>query len=94
MNKYIPNPIDTTDIILPEELSSLAEQLAKNVHEVWATNRINQGWKLGEHRNDANKEHPCLIPYDELPESEKKYDRDTAISTLKLIIKLGFNITK
>lgn len=94
MNKYIPNPIDTTDIILPEELSSLAEQLAKNVHEVWATNRINQGWKLGKHRNDANKEHPCLIPYDELPESEKKYDRDTAISTLKLIIKLGFNITK
>lgn len=94
MNKYIPNPIDTTDITLPDELISLAEQLAKNVHEVWAENRINQGWRYGKNRNDANKEHPCLIPYNELPESEKKYDRDTAISTLKLIMKLGFNISK
>lgn len=94
MNKYKPNPIDTTDVTLSDELSALAEQLAKNVHEVWAENRFKQGWKYGAHRNDDHKEHPCLVPYEELPETEKKYDRDTAISTLKLITKLGYNISK
>ena len=92
--KYIPQPIDTNDILLPEELDLLVEQMAKNVHEVWALSRINQGWKYGNTRDDIKKEHPCLIPYEELPEEEKAYDRDTALSTLKLINKLGFNISK
>lgn len=92
--KYIPQPIDTNDILLPEELDLLVEQMAKNVHEVWALSRINQGWKYGNTRDDIKKEHPCLIPYEELPEEEKAYDRDTALSTLKLIKKLGFNISK
>ena len=38
--------------------------------------------------------HPCLVPYDELPESEKDYDRATSQETLKLIMKLGFDISK
>ncbi|MBR5780829.1 MAG: Ryanodine receptor Ryr, partial [Bacteroidales bacterium] len=42
---------------------------------------------------DTLKTHPCLIPYEELPEVEKAYDRDTALGTLKLIKKLGFKIT-
>lgn len=92
--KYIPQPIDTNDILLPEELDLLVEQMAKNVHEVWALSRINQGWKYGNTRDDIKKEHPCLIPYEKLPEEEKAYDRDTALSTLKLIKKLGFNISK
>lgn len=90
--KYIPQPIDTTDVKLPEELGLLVEKMSKNVHEVWAETRINQGWKFGEQRNDELKTHPCLVPYEELPEEEKEYDRNTAIGTLKLIIKLGFNI--
>lgn len=90
---YIPQPVDTTDVQLPEELNPLVEQLAKNVHEVWARNRMKQGWTYGEERNDALKTHPCLIPYEELPEVEKAYDRDTALGTLRLIKKLGFKIT-
>jgi len=93
-NKYVPQPMDTDDIRLPEELNILTEQLAKNVHEVWAQNRMSQGWTYGRVRNDALKEHPCLVPYEELPEEEKAYDRDTAIGTLKLIGKLGFKISK
>lgn len=93
-NKYIPQPIDTRDVILPVELEPLVEKMAQNVHEVWAKTRINQGWKYDKQRNDENKTHPCLVPYDELPEEEKIYDRNTAIGTLKLIIKLGFNIEK
>lgn len=68
--------------------------MSKNVHEVWAQSRMTQGWSYGEERNDSLKHHPCLIPYEELPEVEKDYDRDTALSTLKLILKLGFKISK
>ncbi len=46
--KYKPQPIDTSDIILPGNLMALAEELAKNVHEVWAKNRMEQGWTFGE----------------------------------------------
>lgn len=91
---YIPQPMDTSDIRLPGELDVLIEQMAKNVHEVWAQNRMEQGWTYGEERSDVLKQHPCLIPYEELSEVEKDYDRDTALSTLKLICKLGFKIEK
>ncbi len=91
---YIPQPIDTDDVRLPEELESLVEQMSKNVHEVWAATRIAQGWTYGSQRNDEKKTHPCLVPYEELPESEREYDRNTSIGTLKLIMKLGFTISK
>ena len=91
---YIPQPEQTDDIILSTELNDLVEAMAKNVHEVWAESRILQGWSYGPERNDVLKHHPCLIPYEELPETEKAYDRDTAVGTLKLICKLGFKITK
>lgn len=91
---YIPQPIDTSDIKLPEDLETLVEQMSKNVHDVWAETRIQQGWTYGEQRNDELKTHPCLVPYEELPESEKAYDRNSSIGTLKLIMKLGFTISK
>ena len=94
INNYIPQPIDTSDVKLPKELETLVEQMAKNVHEVWAQTRIAQGWTYGAERNDALKHHPCLVPYEELPESEKEYDRNTSVETLKLILKLGFKIDK
>ena len=96
MNKkiYVPQPMDTDDVRLPEELNGLVEEMAKNVHEVWAQSRIEQGWTYGMERSDALKHHPCLVPYEELPEVEKAYDRDTALGTLKLICKLGFKISK
>lgn len=93
-DNYVPQPMDTSDVRLPEELMPLIEQMAKNVHEVWARIRMEQGWTYGAERNDALKHHPCLIPYEELPEVEKAYDRDTAVGTLKLISKLGFKISK
>lgn len=93
-NYYTPQPIDTSDVELPKELETLVEQMSKNVHEVWAETRIKQGWTYGPERNDELKTHPCLIPYEELPEDEKEYDRNTSIGTLKLIMKLGFNISK
>lgn len=91
---YTPQPIDTSDIQLPAELEELVEEMSKNVHDVWSETRISQGWAYGPQRNDTLKTHPCLIPYEELPDSEKEYDRNTSIGTLKLILKLGFKIRK
>ena len=91
---YIPQPFNTGGIKLSPELIELIEQVAGNVHEVWASTRIAEGWKYGAKRDDEQKEHPCLLPYSELPESEKAYDRKTAIETLKTIDLLGFRITK
>ena len=94
MIKYVPQPMDTSDVQLPEELNDLIEQMSKNVHEVWAKSRMDQGWTYGPERSDILKQHPCLIPYEDLPEIEKAYDRDTALGTLKLISRLGFEIKK
>lgn len=87
-----PEPIDTAQVRLPAELIRLAERLARNAHEVWARERLADGWTYGPSRDDVRKEHPCLVPYDELPESEKKYDRSTSLETLKAIRALGFRI--
>lgn len=89
---YNPKPIDTRDVVLSDKLLTLMEKIAKNVHDVWAVGRISEGWKYGEIRDDSAKTTPCLVAYDELPESEKEYDRNTALETLKLIIKLGYKI--
>lgn len=91
---YTPNPINTSDIILPEELLKLTEQIAENVHEVWAASRISEGWTYGERKDSIAKTTPCLVPYCELPESEKEYDRNTAMDTLRLLVKLGYSIEK
>lgn len=94
MKEYTPKPVDISDVELDSTLMELIEVMAKNVHDVWAETRIKDGWRYGETRNDERLEHPCLIPYEELPDSEREYDRNTAIGTLKLIHKLGFKITK
>ncbi len=91
---YNPKPIDTSNINLPKDLLELTEKIAENVHDVWAVGRINSGWKYGAVRNDEKKETPCLVPYNELPDGEKEYDRNTALETIKLIIKLGYDIKK
>lgn len=91
---YNPKPLDTSNIELPEELLALTEKIAENVHDVWSLGRINEGWTYGEVRDDAKKQTPCLVPYDELTDSEKEYDRNTALETLKLIKALGYSIEK
>ena len=89
---YKPKPIDTRDIELPESLMALTEQIAENVHDVWAINKIKEGWTYGETKDLVKKTTPQLVPYSELPEREKEYDRNTAMETLRLIVKLGYEI--
>jgi hypothetical protein len=91
---YQPKPIDTSKIELPQEIVGLTEMLAENAHEVWAAQRIAQGWTYGPERDDRAKKHPDLVPYQDLPDSEKEYDRQAAMQTLKVILALGYRISR
>lgn len=91
---YRPHPIDTSAIILPEELLELTERIAENVHENWAAARLREGWTYGPERDDEKKRTPCLVPYADLSEEEKEYDRNTALQTLKTIVAWGYKIQK
>jgi hypothetical protein len=91
---YIPHMVDTSDICLNDDLNNLVDFLAKNTHENWANERIKEGWRYGQKRNDRKKEHPCLVSYEDLPESEKEHDRIVVKELLKTILLLGFRIEK
>ena len=90
--RYEPVVIDTSDVRLSDNILDLTERLARNAHAIWARQRLIDGWKYGPRRDDARKEHPCLVAYDQLPDSEKQYDRNAAMETLKAIVALGYRI--
>lgn len=92
--KYIPKPIDTSKVVIPPELKELAELLAENAHENWSHKRMEDGWRYGVLRNDAEKLHPDLIPYAELSDGEKEFDRVTSMETIKVLLALGYEIKK
>ena len=79
---------------LPAQLHPLQELLAEDIHDTWAAGRLAEGWVYGPERNDEKKTTPCLVPYGQLTEVEKDYDRVTAIETLKMILALGYQITR
>ncbi|HZS04425.1 MAG TPA: RyR domain-containing protein [Blastocatellia bacterium] len=91
---YEPKPIDTSQVRLPDEINELAEHLAESTHDNWSLGRMREGWTYGPTRNDELKQHPGLVPYDELSEGEKQYDRVTAMETLKAIYALGYRIVR
>ena len=92
METYQPKPIDSSGIELDPNLKELVERLAESNHDHWAKQRIDQGWTYGPERNDVQKKHPDLVPYDRLSETEKDYDRTSVLETLKAIIALGYEI--
>jgi hypothetical protein len=92
--RYIPEPIDTENVTIDNKLLEIVEILAKNTHENWAKERMKNGWKYGRKRNDRQKRHPNLVPYEELPETEKEFDRRTSLEALKVTKLLGYDIIK
>ena len=91
---YNPQPINVEDIDLDASLEELTEAIAENAHDIWARARMDEGWTYGPVRDDATKRHPDLIPYSQLPDSEKEYDRIMAMNTLRLVRRLGYDIVK
>ena len=94
MKTYRPATIDTSQVELSPDLTDLVERLAQNNHDHWARKRIEEGWCYGGARDDKKKEHPDLVPYDQLPESEKEYDRRTVVEALKSIVALGYELRR
>ena len=93
-DRYDPQPSDTSDVIVSDEIAALSEKLAENTHDVWARGRLDEGWTYGKTLDRDKKTHPLLVPYGELTESEKDYDRRTSLETLKVLQKLGFDIVR
>jgi ryanodine receptor 2 len=93
-SKYTPKPIETSDVAVPEDLREAAERLAEHVHDTWAVRRMDEGWRFGASRDDTKKTHPDLVPYDALPDSEKEYDRASALETIKALLKMGYRIER
>ncbi len=94
MKTYTPKPIDLSDVELTEDLNELREAIAENAHEIWAVSRQKEGWTYGPQRDDKLKQTPDMVPYSQLPESEKEYDREMAMKTIKLLKKLGYDLIK
>jgi hypothetical protein len=94
MKTYDPHPEDVSGIRLPAAIQEVTEDIARQVHETWAQIRINEGWQYGPLRDDRLKETPCLVPYDELPEEEKLFDRETTVTVIKYLLSQGFEIRK
>lgn len=91
---YTPNPIDLTAIKIDEVPEEDIERIARNIHETWAKQRVAQGWEYGERYANAPKTHPCLVEYEDLPESEREMDRATVTQTIKMLRWLGYTIEK
>lgn len=91
---YTPNPIDLTGIEIDKDLADNLEKIAENIHETWAEQRRRRGWEYGRVYDEANKKHPCMVGYHELPESEKDMDRATVEQTVKMLLWMGYTIEK
>jgi hypothetical protein len=93
-NEYSPRPLIVDHVQLDAELVALVERLAEHAHDLWALQRMAEGWTHGAERNDAGRLHPCLVPYAALPESEKDYDRNVVLGTIRAIVALGFVVSR
>ena len=91
---YVPKTIDLSGVAVPQELLDLTEKLAEANHDTWAAQRISQGWTYGPARDDATKQTPCLVPYSDLTDVEKEYDRKTSMDTIRLLLAMGYQIVK
>ncbi|KAG9481022.1 hypothetical protein GDO78_010331 [Eleutherodactylus coqui] len=86
---FIPCPIDTSQIVLPPHLEKIRDKLAENIHELWGMNKIELGWIYGKVRDDNKRQHPCLVEFSKLPETEKNYNLQMSTETLKTLLALG-----
>lgn len=91
---YRPRPIPTEHIVLSDEILQLVELLAENAHDIWAEERLLDGWTFGPERDDTERRHPCLIPYTQLAERDRDYDRQMVIGSIRAILALGFTISR
>ncbi|XP_058255377.1 ryanodine receptor 3 isoform X2 [Hemibagrus wyckioides] len=91
---FIPTPVDTSQIVMPPHLEKVRDRLAENIHELWAINKIELGWTYGKIRDDNKRQHPCLVDFSKLPETEKNYNLQMSTETLKTLLALGCHVVQ
>ncbi|XP_046877714.1 ryanodine receptor 3 isoform X6 [Hypomesus transpacificus] len=91
---YIPMPVDTTQTALPPHLDHVRDKLAENIHELWGMNKIELGWAYGKVRDDNKRQHPCLVDFTKLPETERNYNLQMSSETLKTLLALGCHVAQ
>ncbi|XP_054910408.1 ryanodine receptor 3 isoform X2 [Poeciliopsis prolifica] len=93
-SSFIPTPVDTSQIVLPPHLDNIRDKLAENIHELWGMNKIELGWTYGKVRDDNKRQHPCLVDFSKLPETEKNYNVQMSSETLKTLLALGCHVAQ
>nr|XP_055028682.1 ryanodine receptor 3 isoform X6 [Misgurnus anguillicaudatus] len=91
---FIPKPVDTSQIVMPPHLEKVRDRLAENIHELWGMNKIEVGWSYGKIREDNKRQHPCLVDFSKLPETEKSYNIQMSTETLKTLLALGCHVVQ
>uniref|UniRef100_A0A3B5AHK0 Ryanodine receptor 3 n=1 Tax=Stegastes partitus TaxID=144197 RepID=A0A3B5AHK0_9TELE len=91
---FIPTPVDTSQIVLPPHLDNIRDKLAENIHELWGMNKIELGWTYGKVRDDNKRQHPCLVDFSKLPETERNYNLQMSSETLKTLLALGCHVAQ
>src|SRR4030067_861572 len=89
---YEAKSLDLTNVQISADLVKLVERLAEITHDNWVRQRLADGWRHGQRRDDVQKEHPCIVPYDDLPESEKEYDRKISLGVVQAMIASGYRV--
>nr|XP_040017268.1 ryanodine receptor 3 isoform X8 [Gasterosteus aculeatus aculeatus] len=91
---FVPTPVDTSQIVLPPHLDNVRDKLAENIHELWGMNKIELGWTFGKVRDDNKRQHPCLVDFGKLPETERNYNVQMSSETLKTLLALGCHVAQ
>ncbi|XP_029705793.1 ryanodine receptor 3 isoform X10 [Takifugu rubripes] len=93
-SSFIPTPVDTSQVVLPTHLDNVRDKLAENIHELWGMNKIELGWTYGKIRDDNKRQHPCLVDFVKLPETERNYNLQMSSETLKTLLALGCHVAQ
>eukprot|EP00002_Diphylleia_rotans_P021370 TRINITY_DN4160_c0_g1_i4.p1 TRINITY_DN4160_c0_g1~~TRINITY_DN4160_c0_g1_i4.p1 ORF type:complete len:1093 (+),score=211.13 TRINITY_DN4160_c0_g1_i4:154-3432(+) len=75
-------------------IKDLIDVIAEHVHDQWTLTKLNDGWKYDPVRDNGKKQHPMMVPYKDLTENEKSYDKNMAKQSIRLIVSLGYTIKK
>ncbi|XP_071665440.1 ryanodine receptor 3 isoform X10 [Patagioenas fasciata] len=91
-NGYKPAPLDLSEVKLLPSQEFLVDKLAENAHNVWAKDRIKQGWTYGIQQDLKNKRNPRLVPYALLDERTKKSNRDSLREAVRTFAGYGYSV--
>uniref|UniRef100_A0A8C9RP23 Ryanodine receptor 2 n=1 Tax=Scleropages formosus TaxID=113540 RepID=A0A8C9RP23_SCLFO len=89
---YKPAPMDLSHIKLSSTQEAMVDKLAENAHNVWARDRIRQGWTYGIQQDVKNRRNPRLVPYALLDERTKKSNKDSLREAVRTLLGYGYNL--